>query len=153
MTTILRGGGSTFVQAKIASRAAELEQGLSGGTLGLGLLGYVLLPSMLTLFWGGYFARRGEWGLALTPLILLAVYSLVALQRFTFVYSAVLFSASYYYHGRYVPRRERVPIPRAKATGLILLAAIVVSFPLLFESQRCPVNLASGPRWTTSCTA
>jgi oligosaccharide repeat unit polymerase len=123
---VFGGEGLEFREAQVAFSAEQAASPGGSGIL-LGLLGYVLFVGMITLFWAGWFARRGEWGWALAPLILNAAYSLLTLQRFTFVYSLAMFLFSYLYHRDAVETRSR---SRTGLWVLAIMAAAVVLIPL-----------------------
>jgi oligosaccharide repeat unit polymerase len=128
---IVGGEGLEFREAQVAFSAEQAASPGGSGVL-LGLLGYALFVGVITLFWAGWFARRGEWGWALAPLGLNAAYSLLTLQRFTFVYSLALFLFSYLYH------RDAVETTRRSRAGLWVLAGMAAAVVLIPLALRHP---------------
>lgn len=118
------GGGQAFKRAAGVAAATDKLNSFGGGGLAIGLISYVLFLGTISVFWAGYLARRGRWGLAALPLIILAAYSLLALQRFTFVYGLLLFTFSFIYHRTVVPKAARPSLPLI----LLAIAAVAVIF-------------------------
>jgi oligosaccharide repeat unit polymerase len=133
---IISGGGLTFRRAQIEAAAENATTSFSGGSFLIGIAGYVLFIGMIAIFWAGYFARLGRWGAAATPLVLLAAFSLFALQRFFFVYGVALFCFSYAYH-RWWSAGDRARAGRLPALLLVGLIAAVVLVPI---ALRQPVS-------------
>jgi oligosaccharide repeat unit polymerase len=113
-----------------ASDAAATQ--FSGGSALLGALGYVLFLGTISLFMGARYVRTGRIVRGLLPLILMAAYSVLTVQRFTFVYSLVLFTFAYYYYAGSARRRERRASRRAwlAAGALVVLLPAIVYIPL-----------------------
>lgn len=143
LTGILSGDGSGNAWRR-ATMAFAVEQGqtsFTGVSLVVAALGYLLFLGALSLFWAGYFARQGRWGLALPPLIIMAVYSLALLQRAAFIYAALPFAFSWYYH-----RDRGHPVRRSGRASRLLapaLAAVVVPIVIVLPLQLKQPDLSS----------
>ena len=125
---ILGGGeaGGQYRHLLVSASIASSEADFSQGSFVLGLLGYLLFVlGTLSLVWGGYFVLKRRWLLAVTPLILNAVLSLVTLQRSSFVYSLALFGFSAAYFRRW-RNQDRVRSRRHYAIYAFLAAALVI---------------------------
>jgi oligosaccharide repeat unit polymerase len=136
--SVLGGEGLAFRRAylEVAFRAAETNFATEGFLSGL--LGYVLFAlGMQAVCWSGHLARRRQWFAALLPLVLMAVYSIVAVERAAFIYTALLCLFSFYYHTRAesaddsprVRARTR-PKPIATILTIILVVAAMIYIPL-----------------------
>ena len=133
LSGILGGQGLSFREAQNAAAAAASTTSLQGGSFVLAVLGYVVFVGYITLIWGGYYAAIGQWGKAVIPLLLLAVFSLVTLQRFAFVYSLIIFLFSLRYHRRLLGVGRRGSL-RPLAVMAVLLVAVVF-IPLQLRGQ------------------
>lgn len=131
--SVLAGGGDAWRRAYLTVAVEQAQTNFTGASIIFALLGYVLFVGGISIFWAGYYARSGRWALALVPMLIMAVYSLVLLQRAAFLYSAALFVFSWYYH-RGVPSVPSVAHQSSRrgrtAVVLLLLVPLVVIVPL-----------------------
>lgn len=92
---LLTGNGSTLKMALLEAAAESADTMF--GTVGLliALLGYVLFLGNLSLFTGVFLLRAGRPFAAMVPLVVAVLYSLVSLQRSTFVIAALVMGTSW----------------------------------------------------------
>jgi oligosaccharide repeat unit polymerase len=133
LSGILGGQGLGFREAQVSAAAEAATTSFAGGSLLLAIAGYVLFMGNLCLLWGGFYAACGHWGRAAAPLLLVALYSLLTLQRFAFVYSLLIFLFSYAYHRRLTPRHRHGS--RRPLAILGLVCVLVVFIPLQLRGQ------------------
>jgi oligosaccharide repeat unit polymerase len=130
---LLSGGGLSFREAQFEASADAATTGFGSGSLATAMLAYVFFAGYLTLVWGGYYAVRGRWLRALVPLLLVAAYSLLSLQRFPFVSGLLIFAFSFRYHRRLIQREAQAS--RRPMIALALVAVAVVFVPLQLRGQ------------------
>jgi oligosaccharide repeat unit polymerase len=136
ISAVLGGtGGSAYRHALLSSSLAASQTDFSSGSLVTGLLGYVLFLGTLTLFWGAYLFLLGKRALGLLPLALFAILSLVTLQRYSFVYSLLLFGISIAY---YRPLLGRPPLWKGNYLIYIGISAVLVLIVVLPLELRGP---------------
>lgn len=126
---LLGGSGLAFRRGYSALDATTAATGFSGTSAVTGVLSYILFLGSMTLFWAGYYARRSRWILALAPVAVMAIFSLVLLQRFALVYSLLLFAFGYYYHRNVAPNRappDRLRVAAMVAVGLAVVGGLVL---------------------------
>lgn len=133
---ILAGNGQAFRRAYLS---AALESNTNSVGNGAGVLiacvGYGLFLGSLTLVWAGHYAAKGQIRVALPPLLLMAAYSLISLQRSSFLYSLLIFLASWYFHAtRTGARRRSQRLSITAVTILVATAVAVVFIPLFLRS-------------------
>ncbi len=142
---LLTGGGLAFRRAQLEAASLHSATSFDSGSALLGIIGYFLFTGALTIFWAGHYARQNRWGLALIPLLMLAMYSLFALERSDFIYGVVLFAFSYMYHGRFV-EKGATQMPSGRLAFLAILTAAVVLIPIaLRQPERASETPLAGP--------
>jgi oligosaccharide repeat unit polymerase len=126
------GEGIGFRRALQNDAYAAAATPFSGGSALLGVIKYALFFGSLSLFLGARYVRNGQIMRGLLPLLLMGGYSLLALQRFSFVYSLLLFAFAYVYFGeprslgwRLISRRVRWAVAL-----LCVLLVVIVYVPL-----------------------
>jgi oligosaccharide repeat unit polymerase len=130
---VLSGTGLGYREAQNSAAAAATMTGFGGGSFAIAVLGYFLFLGNVTLVWGGYYAATGRWRRAMSPLLLVAIYSLFTLQRFAFVYSLLILFFSYIYHRRLLGRARGGSL--RPWVVLATLAVVVVFLPLQLRGQ------------------
>jgi oligosaccharide repeat unit polymerase len=130
---LLSGGGLSFRNAQVEAAAEAATTGFGSASLATAVLAYAFFGGYLTLVWGGYYAVRGRWLRALVPLVLVAAYSLLSLQRFPFISGLLIFAFSFRYHRRLVPREAQAS--RRPLVVVAVVAVAVVFVPLQLRGQ------------------
>jgi oligosaccharide repeat unit polymerase len=135
---VLTGNGKSFRRAYLSASIQLDSASLGNSGVFLALFGYALFLGSLTLVWAGYYASTGRFKLALQPLMLMAGYSLISLQRASFTYSLLIFASSWYLHAmrmriRPAPNRSR-RLPLGAVALLIVLSTVVILVPLSLRS-------------------
>jgi oligosaccharide repeat unit polymerase len=116
--------GIAVRRALYSAGVASAGNGFDGGSLFRSLVGYILFLGTLTLFWAPAVARRGKWLLSLSPLLIMAIFSLITLERFAFVYSVCL-SLFAQALQRPDPKAQRQRSSRASKRTIVLLAVLL----------------------------
>lgn len=83
--------GLGYRRAYLSDRIMQAESSFDGGGLFLGSLGYILFLGTASLFTGAVLFRSRKRLAGSTPLLILALYSAVLLERASFLYALVLF--------------------------------------------------------------
>jgi oligosaccharide repeat unit polymerase len=143
---ILMGGGLEYRYAYVALSLKQSESGLSGIGLVVAVLGYVLfVPAMLLICMTGHFALKGHWWKVALPLVIMAVYSAISLERAVFIHAFLICFLSCYYHSVVdrmggVRRRPRNLARNVAIAGIALVViGTIVYFPLkLRDPQMTP---------------
>lgn len=132
---IIAGNGQAFRRAYLTAALDRSTVGNGGGVI-IAFLGYVLFLGSLTVVWAGHYAAIGRFKASLPPLLLMAAYSLISLQRSSFLYSLLIFLASWYFHSARQETRTRSKRLPFTAVALLVITAIAVIFiPLFLRSQ------------------
>lgn len=133
LSGILGGGGLGFRESTLQASAQAATTNFATGSLVTSIAGYLFFAGYITLIWGAYYATQGKWLRAIGPLAIVALYSLLTIQRFQFVYSFLIFAFAYRYHRRLTrPARRRSPRSIVALGALVLL---VVFIPLQLRGQ------------------
>ena len=135
MQAIFGGSGIDVRRAFLSAAIASSQTSFGGGSLLVSIVGYVLFLGTISVFWSGYLARRGRYVLAVLPLLVLALESLILLQRADFVYPFLLFGFSWMYH-RGVPASRPNAGPSRRPLLIAVLAPLVATVlivPLLIR--------------------
>ncbi|MGO4601083.1 O-antigen polymerase [Terrabacter sp. 2YAF2] len=122
--------GLRFRQGYLSDRSLETQGGFSDGGFSIALLGYVLFVGAVALILAGYLAATGRWLSAMLPLLLMAAYGLILLERSTFLYAVSIFLFSFVYHRRLVSRTSSTSRAHDKVAlgilvGLVATVAVV----------------------------
>ena len=121
---VLTGGsGLNFRRAYLSDRLDELQGTISGGSLAVAVLGYALFLGFASLFTGAYLTVRKRFARGLAPLVIVAVYAVLMLERATFLYALVLYLAALFYFGQIARKSARVS-GRRPWLGILALAGI-----------------------------
>ncbi len=118
--SIFSGGGFAYREALTSAAHASAQTAFTQGSLPVAIAGYVLFLGHISLIWGPHIARAGHRVLGFSPLAIVALYSLVSVQRAAFLYPAAIFAASWYYDRKLYRRR-------VKATGTAARTAITAA--------------------------
>lgn len=92
---LLTGNGSSLKTALLEAAAQSASTMFGAVDLLIALLGYILFFGNLSLFTGVLVLRAGRPLASMVPLVTSAVYSLVTLQRTTFVMAALIMGATW----------------------------------------------------------
>jgi len=97
---VLTGGeGLAFRRTYLEAGFRAAETTVDSGGLAQGLLTYALFAiGMQSVVWSGALARSGHRLQAMLPLLVMAGYAIVAVERSSFVNAFLIFLFSYYYH-------------------------------------------------------
>lgn len=134
---VLHGAGLEYRYAYVALALRQAESEFQHGGLAAAIVGYALfVPAMLGILLVGHFALRRQWWMVAAPLIVMALYSFVSLERALFIHALLLCLLSYYYHTK-VHRLDGLPKTRtsmrgrlAVATALVAVTGITIYLPL-----------------------
>ena len=136
---VLTGDGLNLRWRQMEVRWEEAARPFSMIDVLLGAAGYLFFLGTIAVFWGSRLLLQGRWVIGLAPLALMATFSVLTLQRTTFLYAAVLFVFAYYYHrsvqtgaGALASRRRGVTLI-ALVPVLALLVPLVIYLPLVLR--------------------
>ncbi|MGW0036412.1 oligosaccharide repeat unit polymerase [Gordonia sp. NPDC003376] len=134
---IYNGGyGQQFRRAYLSERLDATSSGLSTGGIVFSIFGYMLFLGTLALVFAGYYAAVGKYIRAAIPLVFLGIYSLLILERASFMYGACLFLVSWAYHYYSCQGVRRIRPIRAISAVLIVGAVtwMVAAIPAMLRS-------------------
>lgn len=124
---ILHGSGLEYRNAYVELALKRAQSGFEDGGLAVAVLGYILfLPAMLAMLLAGHFALKRRWWMVAAPLALMAIYSMVSLERTLFIHALLLWLFSYYYHAT-VHRLDGVRTTRLSTGRRLGIAAVVLA--------------------------
>ena len=93
---VLHGAGLEYRYAYVALALRQAESEFQHGGLAAAIVGYALfVPAMLGILLVGHFALRRQWWMVAAPLIVMALYSFVSLERALFIHALLLCLLSY----------------------------------------------------------
>lgn len=154
LDAILNGGGSALKRAYMLATAEVAQTNFGPLGLAAAALGYLLFFGNVSLFTGVLLWRAGRYVLAVIPLVLAAFYSLVTLQRTSFVMATLVMVAcwavirSLPFDFGSLARVGPAPSRRrsiAALAGVGAIGVVTVLYPLIVRNTNTanPVGLES----------
>lgn len=130
LSAILGGDSAlNFRRAYLSQRLADVQSDLGGGNLLRALLGYLLFVGLLALPLAGYYASVGRWKVAWPPILLTAGYSLLILERASFIYGFAIFFFSFVYCRSLVGKTKLGKTSWKPAAAMVVLVLAVAVVP------------------------
>ena len=128
---------STGNQFRTAQRLSRLQDLQSGGSVVRSLIGYALFMGHVSTITGGLLWRMGRRAWACAPLVALLLYTLVTLERTTFVIGALLFLFSVIAGRSVAPGRELRKAKGVRKSQIIVVTvgAIALLLPLYARNR------------------
>lgn len=122
-------GTGAAIEFKTLLAAQADGGGVFGGSIAFGALSYLTFMGNIAVFTGAFILRVKPrlWALALTPVVLSAIFTVISFQRTSFTMAALLFAATFLMF--VLLRLTRLPSdePRAKVSRKVLVRRLVAA--------------------------
>ncbi|MCW2135345.1 oligosaccharide repeat unit polymerase [Arthrobacter sp. VKM Ac-2550] len=128
--------GNEFKHQYDQYRVEVVQEGFSTGSIVTGILGYVLFLGHFSIYTGAVLWSAGKRLAAVVPLLISASYSLLSLQRTSFVMCVLLFVIAAYFIGRHYKILNGRPSntttrKRPKKSRIAVIVGGVMCLPVL----------------------